>query len=92
MVLPVDSAPGIGARIPHAVVRYPLTPILRCRDCGGPMRGHQSGRDGQTLYYACSERRRYERDETSGKQSVRVLRWRQLPSRNGTPPGPRAAP
>jgi DNA invertase Pin-like site-specific DNA recombinase len=55
------NRPGIGASIGHRTTHYPLTPILRCAECGSTMRGFQSQwRDKTThRYYACSTRRRY---------------------------------
>jgi len=55
------NRPGIGASIGHRTARYPLTPILRCGECGSSMRGFQSQwRDRKIhYYYACSARRRY---------------------------------
>ena len=55
---------------------YPLTPVLFCGRCGGPMHGESSTKRGRTdLYYACHHARRgrsaaYPRSATCGARWI----------------------
>ncbi len=49
-----------GLRPRHRASPFPLTPLLRCDHCGGPMRGKQASRTkGVSRYYVCSQRALY---------------------------------
>ena len=50
-----------GVRPPrHRSSRFPLSPLLRCVACSGPMCGATNGDAGANArYYVCSDRRRY---------------------------------
>ena len=53
-----------GVRPPrHRSSRFPLSPLLRCVACGGPMCGATNGHRGYNArYYVCSDRRRFGAD------------------------------
>ena len=53
-----------GVRPPrHRSSRFPLSPLLRCVACGGPMCGATNGHRGfNARYYVCSDRRRFGTD------------------------------
>jgi DNA invertase Pin-like site-specific DNA recombinase len=63
-----------GSRPPrHRESRFPLSALLRCADCGGPMSGSTGGREPYTTrWYACSARRRYGPDGPGGCSAARV--------------------